>query len=964
MPAPFPHRAKPSVHRTRRARLARRKRSVTMSLLTLGLAVVLSLRPGVSRAQTDDLPPAPIVNDEGGPVSVHGEVSYTNALFTLGTAAPMVILEDQGGFVARDEGFILPVASQTLGQITSDFYTSPFSYTISLPITPQGTRNDLDNDGKDDPGVMVFAVAYWTNIFGDPFLEERDLFGGGWSTAYASTRVSSDAATKREIIGGTLLVYAPEGGEAFSMGFGEDGRLFSADDPLVALPQGYTTVILDTAPFTFDRSRTPRIDLIEPASSALVDFSRLSYPQAFDALVDYLGKHYAFTDYKGIDWEELRTEFAPSFQTAEENDDSLAYRRALRDFSFQLADGHVRGPFVVEDFLYATSGGLGMAIRDLDDGRVIVNFVLKDGPAATAGVELGAEVIAVDGIPIDEHVDNALAYSGPFSTDHYARLQKLRYAVQFPLGAQVDVTFRNPNAATAQTATLTTTAENASFEFSSFNVGKDGFELPLTFGRLENGYGYVKIFSFADNELLTVQLWERLLRILQKESIPGVIIDMRQNGGGSGFLADQMAAYFFQAPLELGNSGRYDESLDAFFFDDRTVERFYLPSADLRYDGAVAVLIGPNCSSACEFFTYDMTLDDRAVVVGQYPTAGLGGSIDTVLMPENEFFQYTAGRSVDMNGEIHIEGKGVPPSLVVPITEQTIFAEGDPILDAAVAYLDNLTALDVIGAGRLSIGDVVTGRLMPGMRVRYTLRVKTGDVVDLFLEDATAQLDTVLRIYDTADNLIASNDDAADRNTPNSAIRHFEIPIDLTLVVEAATYEDAEAGAYTLSVLPGQTPSTAFAISATDEAGSEPEPDATDAAIQSDPVATPAAPEEATADLATTSVDPAAASPEGAAPEVASSAANEGLDGATGHSATVRTYGSRLSVRGGPGTEFPRIAYIPDGSEHIILESSDDGRWVRIALPADADLPDERTDEPAEIERTGWIAQEFLVINE
>ena len=134
-------------------------------------------------AQDQKIVPAKIEHDEGGPVSLAGKVTYTNAFFTLGVAEPMVILEDEAGFVDRNKGFLLPKASQVLGQITSDFFTSPFSYTISLPIEPQASLRDVDQNSTKDKGVMVYAIAYWTNTFGDPFLEERDLGGGGRSTA-------------------------------------------------------------------------------------------------------------------------------------------------------------------------------------------------------------------------------------------------------------------------------------------------------------------------------------------------------------------------------------------------------------------------------------------------------------------------------------------------------------------------------------------------------------------------------------------------------------------------------------------------------------------------------------------------------------------------------------------------------------------------------------------------------------
>ena len=251
-------------------------------------------------------------------MSITGEVNYTNTFFTDGVAEPLVILEDQAGFVDRNEFFIMPVESQTLGQITSDFFDPPFSYSIALPIEPQGTLRDVDNDSEEDPGVQVFAVAYWTNSFGDPYLEERDLSGGGWSTAYASTLTSSDAETKREIVGGKLLIYAAEEGQGFPSGFGDDGLLFTEDDPLVAVPKGYTIVDLDSDPFTFDRSRHQVIDLIEPESTALVDYSDLSYTEAFDSLIEKLSKEYAFTEYKGLDWEQIHSDLRPQFEKADE----------------------------------------------------------------------------------------------------------------------------------------------------------------------------------------------------------------------------------------------------------------------------------------------------------------------------------------------------------------------------------------------------------------------------------------------------------------------------------------------------------------------------------------------------------------------------------------------------------------------------------------------------------------------
>jgi C-terminal processing protease CtpA/Prc len=644
--------------------------------------------PTPSTPQIGMLAPATLLNDEGGAVNITGSVAYTNAFFTAGVSEPMVILEDQSGFIARDRAYVIPVASQQIGQITSDFFTSPFTYTLSLPQVPQAATHDFNGDGG---GVMVFAVAYWKNIWGDAFLQERDLFGGGWSSAYASTLVSSDALTRGEYIGGKVLVYAPQVNQEFPIGFGVDGLLFTADDPLVLLPQGYTLVDMSTAVFTFDRSRNPIVDLLEGEGAEADNFSELNYLDAFDAMLNKFRTEYAFTEFKNIDWDALSSEYRPRFEAITE---ANVFALALFDFIQNIPDGHVAmswTPATYEGFITAIDGGIGIAIREVDDGRTIVSFVTPDSPADLAGIELGAEIISFNDMAVAEVISNSFAWSGPFSTEHFSRLQQLRYATRFPVGESVSVVYKNPDDGAPRLAIVQAVQESDSFDASSFNRGRNPVALPIDYQLLPSGYMLVSINSFFDDARLTISLWERMLREAKEQEVKGIIIDMRRNGGGSGFLADQMAAYFFEEPFELGNSGRYDETLGEFYFDEASTERFILPSEDLRWDGNVAVLISPNCLSACEFFSYNMTINDRADIIGQYPTGGLGGGVEAFFMPDNIQMQMTISRAVDMNGEIHIEGQGVAPTVLVPVTPETLFSTGDPILETAIAHLDRLS---------------------------------------------------------------------------------------------------------------------------------------------------------------------------------------------------------------------------------------------------------------------------------
>lgn len=790
-------------------------------LLLLSLLTLSALGIGEkdeNDATANSAPPANaarIINDEGGPAVISGQLRYTNAFFADGVDEPLIILEDQAGFIDRDEDFILSLASQALGQITSDFEISPFTYSLSLPQAPAGSLRDVDNDGEDDSGVMVFSIAFWANKFGGPLLDKCDLHGGGWSTSYASTRASFEPDTLMEIIGGKFIIYAPEAGQGFPAGFGVDGLLFTEDDPIVTVPKGYLVVDMEPTPFLFDRAARPIIDLIEPDEAAINDFSQLSYSEAFSAMIDLFRREYAYTEHYALDWEALEATYAPRFAEAEtvaEDERSAAYALALRDFLWEIPDGHVGMPLgaVTDLFREETNGGLGLSLTELDDGRIVVSFLLDGGPAAQAGIELGAEILAWDGGSVEEALEREFVWAKQaLATEHTLRLQQLRYITRFPLGTDVELTFRNPDSEDEQAATLGVISERASFSHSSFYAGIDGWEYPVEFDILPSGYGYVAIYSFSDNERLTVELWERMLETFKDQDVPGVIIDMRRNGGGSGYLADQLGAYFFDEAHILGYSSAYNESIGAFYSDPRFKDQFCLPDDEEhpRYAGEVAVIIAPGCYSACEFFAHNLTTDDRAAIVGHYPTGGLGGAVDDFIMPDDIEVRFTVTRELDAERNIHIEAQGVAPTVRVPVTYDGLFEEGDLLLEAAEKHLTDAILGELIDGGELSLGIGSTevqanGIVGADQRVRYRVTLPANRVVSVFLSGDDDSVDTVLGIYDRNGSQLLGENDDADDDTRSSAWTDLEIGAQAgVFIFEARVKNTSERQAFTLKVV-------------------------------------------------------------------------------------------------------------------------------------------------------------------
>jgi hypothetical protein len=272
---------------------------------------------------------------------------------------------------------------------------------------------------------------------------------------------------------------------------------------------------------------------------------------------------------------------------------------------------------------------------------------------------------------------------------------------------------------------------------------------------------------------------------------------MRQNGGGRGFLADQMAAYFFDEELVLGNSSAYDQDRGEFYMDADSPQEFILPPDEtLHYDGDIVVLVGPDCASACEFFSYDMTLQERATIIGHTPTGGLGGSVDEVAMPEDEMFRFTQGRSVDPEGNIHIEGLGVAPDVVVAVDEAAVFSDGDPVLDAAIRFLLGET---IVGEP-LATGDSVTGTITPKARIQHTVTLSAGEMIDLILESGTADQNIIMRVIDPA-----TGEELAETE-PDTITGFADIPIDqdITLLIEVRAEDDTATVDYTLSIEAGE----------------------------------------------------------------------------------------------------------------------------------------------------------------
>lgn len=621
--------------------------------------------------------PAAVPSSTDEPRVVRGSIPFTSPFFLDGIAEPFVLLEDEAGFVRRDKEFVFPLEGQAIGpvELVGD---GLLRYTLPLPARPLGTSVDVDNDGETDPGVMVFAIAYWSNTWGDPFLEPRD--GRGWSNAYTSAR--TDPYREDEIDGGILMIWAPDGAQAFPSGFGDDGLLFTADDPTQPVPAGYSLVDLDQDPFRIYREPEPVVDLLEGVV-AVTDLSRLGYAEAFGALFEKASREYPFTADKKIDWDALRAEFTPAIDAARTPRD---FYRAIKAFTLAIPDGHVGVSFDPDVFFADLGGGFGLVLAELSDGRVIASQVLPGSAAEAAGIRAGAEVIRWNDLPAAAALDAVIPFLGPFSTSQAERAMQLVFLPRGPVNSSATVGFLNPGG-TPQTVTMTAAVDYDSLFAALPEFGYDELLLPVEGSVLDDsGLGLLLVTTFSEDYNLMARLWEFHLKQLIDFEMPGLIIDVRDNGGGNGGLALDFAGYFFDESVVLSRRLYFNE-VSGEFEARGTPSR--LEPGPLLYQGPVAVLVGPNCVSACEGFVHAVTQGGRAVVVGHTATAGAYGEVGRgqYSLPDGLSLQFPTGRPETLEGSLLIEGTGIRPDILVPVTFEDAMGITDSVLEAAVEAL-------------------------------------------------------------------------------------------------------------------------------------------------------------------------------------------------------------------------------------------------------------------------------------
>lgn len=319
----------------------------------------------------------------------------------------------------------------------------------------------------------------------------------------------------------------------------------------------------------------------------------------------------------------------------------------------ELAEGAVRGmvkvlrdsddpyaafysPKGYEQFRELTTGrfsGIGVWL-DVKKGELIVQAVLEGTPAEEAGLQEGDIVAEIEGDEVGKlnraTVDQAVA------------------RIKGPEGTEVDLTIERDGSSKVYTIT------------------RREIELPALSKTLDEDVGVIRLVTFSEGVGDQVK---DAVEQLRSDGAEGIVLDLRDNGGGLFAEAINVASVF----MEEGTVVIYKEK-------DEEVP--YEAKGDAFEDIPLVVLVNGGSASASEIVTGALQDSHRAVIVGT-TTYGKGSVQQVLPLLDASALKITTAAYLTPSGH-NINHKGIEPDVVVDASDWKQRQRAEEILRGVV----------------------------------------------------------------------------------------------------------------------------------------------------------------------------------------------------------------------------------------------------------------------------------------
>lgn len=265
------------------------------------------------------------------------------------------------------------------------------------------------------------------------------------------------------------------------------------------------------------------------------------------------------------------------------------------------------------DYSSGSFSGIGVTMSE-GTNRLTILSVIPGTPADEAGLRRGDVLQTVDGRPVSEMT----------SEEAIGR-------VKGPAGTEVSITVLRDG------------------EEIGFDLTRAEIAFPNLRGRLVQGdIGYVQLYTFAGGAGSDLR---DKVEELRAAGARGIVLDLRDNGGGLLSEAIEVASVF----IEEGEIVTYRE--------ESSEDLVYEAEGDAFEELPVVVLVNGGTASASEIAANALQDRGRGKLVGT-TTFGKGSVQEIIDLPDQSAVKLTTGTYLSPDGE-DINGSGIEPDIVV-----------------------------------------------------------------------------------------------------------------------------------------------------------------------------------------------------------------------------------------------------------------------------------------------------------
>jgi carboxyl-terminal processing protease len=343
----------------------------------------------------------------------------------------------------------------------------------------------------------------------------------------------------------------------------------------------------------------------------------------------------------GVDWPALRTEFRPRAAEALTKEE---FYGLLRRMLARLGDPHTRLYAPEEYFGWREPRYISVGVRvRLIEGAVVAVEVERGSEAARAGVRAGEEVLSVDGEAVETLLvrrasEQAGASSSSTSNSSGARASAAARIFEGERESVAEVVFRSE--------------QGREIRVGLRRVQKT--RAPVLRVRREGGYGVVEFNAFAPETAAG------LARAMRGElrGVRGLVIDLRDNGGGEAEAMTDIASIFLPKGTKLG---RFIDREGRAQLEPQTRSAMLSAADSVHvFDAPVVLLTSGRTASAAEVFVAALRESRRASTLGERTCGCVLGIRRRHTLPDGGVLEISEMDFRTQAGA-RLEGSGVVP---------------------------------------------------------------------------------------------------------------------------------------------------------------------------------------------------------------------------------------------------------------------------------------------------------------